>query len=173
MAEEQQDTAAGNGQGSQQAQMAVQHVFLKDCSFEAPGALGLDQAEGQPDMNLNLSQRVNQHSEDRYEVVLTVTVTAKQGDKTAFIVEVHYAGVFQISGFSEQQIPYVINVLCPNVLYPYARSQVAALISAGGFFSPPLQPINFEAIFAQRMSENQEGAAREAESATPDSPTQV
>jgi len=158
MADEQLNTA-NNGQDTQQGQMAVQHVFLKDCSFEAPGALGLDQSEGQPDMNLNLSQRVNQHDESRYEIVLTVTVTAKQGEKTAFIAEVHFGGVFQLSGFSEQQLPYVINVLCPNVLYPYARAQVSSLISAGGFFSPPLQPINFEAIFAKRISESQDGEA--------------
>lgn len=156
MAEEQLDAAATNGQDSQQPTMAVQHVFLKDCSFEAPGALGLDQSAGQPDMNMNLSQRVNQHGENRYEVVLTVTVTAKQGESTAFIAEVHYGGVFQLQGFSEQQLPYVINVHCPNVLYPYARNQIATLISAGGFFSPPLQPINFEAIFAQRVAEQQQ-----------------
>lgn len=154
MADEQLDTAAG-GQTQQQAQMAVQHIFLKDASFEAPGALGMENAEGQPDMNLNLSQRVNQLSDDRYEVVLTVTVTAKQGDKTAFIAEVHYSGVFQVSGFSEQQLPYVINVLCPNVLFPYARTQVGTMIAAGGFVAPPLQPINFEAIYAQRMQQAQ------------------
>ncbi|MDT8408634.1 MAG: protein-export chaperone SecB [Wenzhouxiangellaceae bacterium] len=169
MAEEQQDVA--NNTQSRQAQMAVQHVFLKDCSFEAPGALGLDQSEGQPDMNLNLSQRVNQLGEDRYEIVLTVTVTAKQGEKTAFIAEVHYGGIFQVSGFSEQQLPYVINVLCPNVLYPYARAQIGSLISAGGFFSPPLQPINFEAIFAQRMAETPQDGAGSADGAT-EPPTQ-
>jgi len=155
MAEEQLNTATGSDQ-QQQASMALQHVFLKDCSFEAPGALGLDQSEGQPDMNMNLSQRVNQHGDDRYEVVLTITVTARQGEKTAFIAEVHYGGVFLLQGFNEQQLPYVINVHCPNVLYPYARSQVANLIAAGGFFTPPLQPINFEAIFAQRMAEAQQ-----------------
>ena len=159
MAEEQLDAAATNGQDSQQATMAVQHVYLKDCSFEAPGALGLDQSQGQPDMNMNLSQRVNQLGENRYEVVLTVTVTAKQGESTAFIAEVHYGGVFQLQGFSQQQLPYVINVHCPNVLYPYARNQIATLIAAGGFFSPPLQPINFEAIFAQRVAEQQQQGA--------------
>ncbi|MBS3746192.1 MAG: protein-export chaperone SecB [Wenzhouxiangellaceae bacterium] len=170
MAEEQLDAAATNGQDSQQASMALQHVFLKDCSFEAPGALGLDQAQGQPDMNMNLSQRVNQHGDDRYEVVLTVTVTAKQGEATAFIAEVHYGGVFQLQGFSEQQLPYVINVHCPNVLYPYARAQISTLISAGGFFSPPLQPINFEAIFAQRVSEQQQQGADSAPDGAADGP---
>ncbi|MDT8437787.1 MAG: protein-export chaperone SecB [Wenzhouxiangellaceae bacterium] len=156
MADEQiPEATAANGQTEPQASMVLQHVFLKDCSFEAPGALGLDQNSGQPDMNMNLSQRVNQHGDDRYEVVLTVTLTAKQGEKTAFIAEVHYAGLFQLQGLNEQQLPYVINVHCPNVLFPYARTQIASLVAAGGFFSPPLQPINFEAIYAQRLQQNQ------------------
>lgn len=159
MADEQLDAAAGGEQQNQQAQMAVQHVFLKDCSFEAPGALGMDETKGQPDMNLNLSQRVNGLDDGRYEVILTVTVTAKQGEKTAFIAEAHYSGIFQFSGFSEQQMPYVINVLCPNVLFPYARTQIAGLIAAGGFVAPPLQPINFESIYAQRVADGQKNQA--------------
>ncbi|NKI35536.1 protein-export chaperone SecB [Wenzhouxiangella sp. XN79A] len=156
MAEQPSDAATG-AENQQQASMTVQHVFLKDASFEAPGALGLDGAEGQPDMNLNLSQRVNTLEDGRYEVILTVTVTAKQGDRTAFIAEVHYAGIFQLVGFSEQQLPYVINVLCPNLLFPYARTQVGQMIAAGGFVAPPLQPINFEQIYAQRMQQAQQG----------------
>lgn len=158
MAEQENEVAAGAAD-QQQASMAVQHVFLKDASFEAPGALGMDGAEGQPDMNLNLAQRVNNLDDNRYEVVLTLTVTAKQGDRTAFIAEVHYGGVFQLVGFSEQQLPYVINVLCPNVLFPYARTQVGQMIAAGGFVAPPLQPINFEQIYAQRVQQAQQGQA--------------
>jgi len=171
MAEEQLDAAA-NGQASQQPTMTLQHVFLKDCSFEAPGALGLDQSSGQPDMNMNLSQRVHQHGEGRYEVVLTVTVTAKQGENTAFIAEVHYGGVFLLQGFTDQQMPYVINVHCSNALYPYVRSQIAALVAAGGFVSPPLQPINFEAIFAQRVAEQQQSGEAAPEGAAGEPPAQ-
>jgi len=168
MAEDQIDSQdAGATTGQNQPSMTLQHVFLKDCSFEAPGALGLDGSEGQPDMNMNLSQRVNQLGENRYEIVLTVTVTARQGEKTAFIAEVHYGGVFLLQGFTEQQLPYVVNVHCPNVLYPYARAQISTLISAGGFFSPPLQPINFEAIFAQRMAEAQKNGAADGNSDQP------
>lgn len=160
MAEENLEAAGANGQGDQpQTQMAIHHLFLKDCSFEAPGALGGDSSQGQPDINLNLGQRVNPMDNERYEVVLTVTVTAKQGDKTAFIAEVHQAGVFLLQGFNEQQLAYVANVHCPNVLYPYARAQISALVTAGGFFMPALQPINFDAIFAQRVAQNQAGGA--------------
>ncbi len=147
--------AQANGQESRDAQMAVQHVFLKDASYEAPSPQELDSSAGQPDINLNLSQRTNQIEENRWEVILSVTVTAKQGEKTAFICEVQYGGIFQFGGFSEEQMPYVINVLCPNILFPYNRTQIANMVSAGGFFMPPIQPINFEAIFRQRLADAQ------------------
>ncbi len=158
MAEENQESTAGAQAGNKQspdAQMAVQHIFLKDCSFEAKSPQELDQSEGQPDVNLNLSQRTNQLDDSRVEVILTVTVTAKQGEKTAFLCEVQYGGIFQFSGFGEEQLPYVVNVLCPNVLYPYNRAQIANMVTAGGFYLPPMQTINFEAIFRQRLADAQ------------------
>lgn len=152
MAEENDQAAAGNG-NEQEAQMAVQHVYLKDASFEAPNVLELDQGGSEPEVNMSLSQRSENLGEGRNHITLSVTVTSKQGDKTAFLCEVQYAGFFQLSGFSEQQIPYVLNVLCPNVLFPYCRTQIGAMVSAGGFFMPPLQPVNFEAVFRQRLEE--------------------
>jgi preprotein translocase subunit SecB len=154
MAEDnQQAGAAGNGQ---EAQMTVQHVYLKDASFEVPNVLELEQGGAEPEVNLSLSQRSENLGDGRSHIVLSVTVTSKQGDKTAFLCEVQYGGFFQISGFSEQQIPYVLNVLCPNVLFPYCRSQIGTLVSAGGFFMPPLQPVNFEGVFRQRLEEAQQ-----------------
>ncbi|RFF30940.1 protein-export chaperone SecB [Wenzhouxiangella sediminis] len=160
--EENQQAAAGN---EQEAQMAVQHVYLKDASFEAPNVLELNQSGAEPEVNLSLSQRSENVGEGRNHVVLSVTVTSKQGDKTAFLCEVQYGGFFQLTGFSEQQIPYVLNVLCPNVLFPYCRSQIGSMVSAGGFFMPPLQPVNFEAVFRQRLEEaSQRQQAEGAES---------
>lgn len=147
--------AATGNQQSQEAQMAVEHVFLKDSSFEALSPQEIDSSEGQPDINLNLAQRFNQINESRWEVILTVTITAKHKEQTAFVCEVQYSGIFTVAGFTEQQMPYVINVICPNILFPYCRSQVASLVSAGGFYMPPMQAINFEAIFRQRMAEAQ------------------
>ncbi len=165
MAEESTNSAAGASSEQQGPSMAVQHVYLKDASFEAPSGLELGQAEGNPDMNMNLSQRTNQIDENRWEVILTVTLTAKQGEKTAFVCEVQYGGLFQFGGFSEEQLPYVINVLCPNTLYPYVRTQIASLVTAGGFYLAPMQPINFEAIFRQRMEQaQQQGEQPPAES---------
>lgn len=156
MADENQNAGAqGGNQETREAQMTVQHIYLKDASFEAPSPQELDQSSGQPDISLNLAQRTNQIEEGRWEVILTVTVTAKQGEKTAFLCEVQYGGLFQFGGFSEEQMPYVINVLCPNILFPYNRTQIANMVSAGGFYLPPIQPINFEGIFRQRMADAQ------------------
>lgn len=162
MAEENQQAAAGN---EQEAQMAVQHVYLKDASFEAPNVLELNQGGAEPDVNLSLSQRSENLGEGRNHVVLSVTVTSRQGETTAFLCEVQFGGFFQLSGFSEQQIPYVLNVLCPNVLFPYCRSQIGAMVSAGGFFMPPLQPVNFEAVFRQRLEEASQKQQAEGDSA--------
>jgi len=155
MAEENQGAAPE----TREAQMVVQHVYLKDCSYEAKSPQELEGVEGQPDMNLNLSQRTNKIDDNRYEVILTVTMTAKQGEMTAFLCEVQYGGMFQFAGFSDEQLPYVLNVLCPNVLFPYNRAQVSSMVSAGGYFMPPMQPINFEAIFRQRLAGESAGTA--------------
>lgn len=139
-------------------QMLMQHIYLKDASFEAKSPQELDQSGGQPDINLNLAQRTNQVGDDRLEVILTVTVTARQGENTAFVCEVQYGGIFQFANVSDDQMAYVVNVLCPSVLFPYNRTQISTLISAGGFYLPPLQPINFEAVFRQRLAESQQQA---------------
>ncbi|MFU8831320.1 MAG: protein-export chaperone SecB [Wenzhouxiangella sp.] len=163
MADDIQNSDAGAqpaGQETREAQMVVQHVYLKDASYEAASPQEIDSAAGQPDINLNLAQRTNKIDENRWDVILTVTVTAKHADKTAFLCEVQYGGIFQFTGFSEEQMPYAINVLCPNILFPYNRTQIAGMVSAGGYFMPPLQAINFEGVFRQRMAEAQ---AKQAE----------
>ncbi len=162
------DETAGNSAAQAGAtensgmQMVMQHIYLKDASFEAKSPQELDQSGGQPDINLNLAQRTAKVAEDRMEVILTVTVTAKQGESTAFVCEVQYGGIFQFANIAEEQMPYVINVLCPNVLFPYNRTQIGSMITAGGFYLPPLQPINFEAVFRQRLAESQQQAQPEA-----------
>ncbi len=173
MAEETPDNAAAGAQAgateNSGMQMVMQHIYLKDASFEAKSPQELDQSGGQPDINLNLAQRTAKVGDDRWEVILTVTVTARQGEATAFVCEVQYGGIFQFANVTEEQMPYVINVLCPNVLFPYNRSQIGTLITAGGFYLPPLQPINFEAVFRQRLAESQQ--QQQAEPAAEDKPS--
>ena len=154
---------AANGlahpQDQGQAQLSLQRIYVKDVSFEAPGAPQIFAQQGQPNVELNLSQRVAQVGTDAFEVVLSVTATCKVEDKTAYLAEVHQAGIFGLSGFDAQARDAVLSTYCPNVLFPYVRQVVSDLIQNGGF--PPffLQPINFDALYAEQLRRRAEGAA--------------
>ncbi len=150
-------TPTGNGAGENAVQLSLQKVYIKDASFEVPGAPQIFQEQGQPQVQLNLSQQVGTLAENVYEVVLTVTVTCKLAEKTAYLAEVQQAGVFGMSGFDVANRDAVLATYCPNVLYPYARQVVSDLIQNGGF--PPflLQPINFESLYAEQMRRRADG----------------
>ena len=139
------------------AQLSLQKVYIKDASFEAPGAPQVFQEEGQPQIQLNLQQQVATIGENVYEVILSVTVTCKLGEKTAYLAEVQQAGVFGMAGFDAQGRDAVLATYCPNVLFPYARQIISDLIQNGGF--PPflLQPINFEGLYAEQVRRQAEG----------------
>jgi len=162
MAEElNQDQAAQQGE-AQQAQFQIQKLYTKDVSFEIPNAPQIFQEAGQADVKMSLGQRVEDLADDVKEVVLTVTVTATVDEKTAYLAEVAQAGIFTMSGFNEQTAHAVLNTLCPNTLFPYARSAIASLVTDGGFPPLTLQPVNFEQLYAQRMQQlaaeqNQQG----------------
>jgi preprotein translocase subunit SecB len=149
---------ASNGAAPAGAQLSLQKVYIKDASFEVPGAPHIFQDQGQPQVQLNLAQQVGNLAENVYEVVLTVTVTCKLADKTAYLAEVQQAGVFGMQGFDDSNRDAVLATYCPNVLFPYARQIVSDLIQNGGF--PPflLQPINFDSLYAEQVRRRSEGA---------------
>lgn len=129
----------------------VEKIYVKDVSFEAPNSPAIFNEATQPELQLNLSQKVQQLAENAFEVVLGVTLTCKSGDKTAYAVEVQQAGVFGLVGLEPQAIDMLLGTQCPNILFPYVRALASDLIQAGGF--PPffLQPINFEALYAETL----------------------
>lgn len=129
----------------------VDKLYVRDVSFEVPGAPQVFNEEGQPQLQLNLNQRIQRVSEGVFEVQLGVTVTCTVGEKTAYLAEVQQAGLFSLSGFDEPSLDAMLGIHCPGVLYPYARQVIGDLITAGGF--PPflLQPINFEALYAEGL----------------------
>lgn len=135
------------------AQFQIQKLYAKDVSFELPNAPQVFQETGQADVKMSLAQRVEDLGENLHEVVLTVTVTASIDEKTAYLAEVAQAGIFLISGFNEQAAHAVMNTMCPNTLFPYARRSISELVSDGGFPPLTLQPVNFEQLYAQRMQE--------------------
>lgn len=156
MAEEQIQGATTEGQP--QAQFQLQKLYVKDVSFELPNAPEIFQQEGQIEIKLNLSQKVEDLAEGVHEVALTVTVTATAEEKTAYLAEVQQAGIFAITGLPEQGRHAALNTLCPHTLFPYARRLITDLVAEGGFPPLVLQPINFDQIYAQRMKEAQEQA---------------
>ena len=129
------------------AQLALQAVYLKDCSFEAPQGPRVTN-DWNPHIGLDLNTSVSVIEGDLREVLLTVTVSAKQGEQTAFLVEVKQAGAFLMQNLSNEDFRRAAGVICPGVLFPYVRSVVSSLVSQGGFPQLLLPPVNFEALFA-------------------------
>lgn len=142
-------------------QFAVQRIYVKDLSFESPGAPDIFRTNWEPKHDLNINTKVEALGDDLYEVVLAITVTTKIEDKTALIVEVQQAGIFAARGFAQQELGPLLGAYCPNQLFPYAREVVADLVTKGSFPQIVLQPINFDALYAQ----HQEQAAQQASGA--------
>lgn len=156
---EQGNDATKGGQDRQQ-QVTIHNIYLKDASFESPSAPGVFQQNAQPKIQVNVGVNTEQVGEDAYDVVLTITVTAKfEDDKTAFLTEVLQGGIFALRGFSDSELGAMLGIYCPNMLFPYARETVASLVSKGGFPQLVLQPMNFEAIYAQHLQRQQGGEA--------------
>jgi preprotein translocase subunit SecB len=135
--------AAGNPSG---AQLVLQAVYLKDCSFESPQGPRA-QSEWNPQISLDLNTSVEPLSGDLREVILTVTVSAKQGDRTMFLVEVKQAGAFLMQNLPAEDYKRAAGIVCPGILFPYARAVVSHMVSEGGFPQLLLPPVNFEALF--------------------------
>jgi len=133
------------------AQFTVEKIYIKDVSFEAPNTPQVFSEQGQPQLGMNLNQKVGRLDEAMYEVVLGVTLTCTLNDKTVYLAEVEQAGIFGLSGFDERTLDMMLGTYCPNVLFPYVRQSISDLITSGGF--PPfyMQPINFEALYAEGM----------------------
>ena len=146
-----------------QRQFLVQRIYTKDISFEAPNTPQLFQENWSPEINVGLGSEVNKVNEEMLELVLKVSVEAKHEDKTVFLVEIQQAGLFAIQGFNEQEADALMGVAAPNVLFPYAREVVSDLVTRGSFPQFVLQPVNFEAIYAQQR---QAKAAQTADSDT-------
>jgi preprotein translocase subunit SecB len=129
-------------------QLMLQAVYLKDCSYEAPNGPRVD-GNWNPQISLDLHTGVNALGSDLREVILTVTVSAKQGEATLFLVEVKQAGVFVMRGLNEGDVKRAVASVCPSVLFPYARAAVSQLVTQGGFPQFLLPPVNFDALYTR------------------------
>jgi preprotein translocase subunit SecB len=150
MANEQTPSAGDSTPPS--VQLVLQGVYLKDCSFEAPQGPRAN-GDWNPQISLDLNTNVAPLGGDMREVVLTITVSAKQGEQTLFLVEVKQAGAFLMQGLGTEDVKRAVGSICPGVLFPYARAVVSHLVSQGGFPQLLLPPVNFDALYASSQNE--------------------
>jgi len=137
-------------------EFALQLVYLKDCSFEAPNGPRFDPKEWNPQIALDLNTNSDVIGDDTREITLTVNVTAKFADKTAFIAEVKQSGAFTMRSLSDEDMRRAIACVAPAMLFPYARAVVSQLVSQGGFPQLLLPPVNFDALYARSLAEAQQ-----------------
>lgn len=134
----------------QNKQFYIQRVYTKDLSFESPNSPAVFLQEWKPDINVTLDNKAEAIGEGLYEVLLYVSVTAKQDEKTTFMVEVQQAGIFLAQGFEDGELDPLLYIAAPNILFPYARELVSDLVNRGSFPQFLMQPVNFEAIYLER-----------------------
>ena len=152
MADEQQASAA---QGEQAPQFSIQRIYLKDMSLELPNAPQIFLEASAPSVEIQLDITNEVLGEGVHETAVRVTVTAKMAEKVAFLVEATQAGIFTSQGIGGEQMEAVANILCPSIIYPYLRSNIADSVQRSGFPPVHLAEINFEALFQQRIAEQQ------------------
>jgi preprotein translocase subunit SecB len=137
-------------------QFALQKLYVKDVSFETPNSPSIFTQKWEPHVELNLASNAQTLQENVYEVTLTVTVTVKIEDKTAYLVEVSQSGVFTLAGFEEHEMGPMVGSYCPNILFPYVREAVSDLVIKGGFPPLLLAPVNFDALYMQHVQQMQQ-----------------
>lgn len=143
-------------QPQQPAQMlSIEKIYVKDCSIEVPGAPQVFFENLEPQIEVQLQTATAGVGDALFECVLTITVTAKAGERSLFLVEAAQSGIFQIRGFEQQELDVILGIGCPTSLFPYARETIANLVNRAGFPPINLAPISFEALYAQRLQQQQ------------------
>lgn len=137
----------------QQPVFAIEKIYVKDLSLEIPNAPSIFLERDTPEINLQLGTKSQGIDEELYEVLLTVTVTAKIKDKIMFLVEAQQAGIFRIRHIPDEEIDPVLGIGCPNILFPYMREVVSDIVTRAGFPPVILNPVNFEALYNQKRAE--------------------
>lgn len=161
MAEETDKNEGSAAASSEPAQIfKIQRVYLKDVSYESPQspAVFLGNTNWQPNVSLHLNTESAKLENDVFEVILTVTATVKLAEETAYLAEIKQAGLFLIKGFEAARLGPMLGSFCPNLLFPFAREEIASLVQKGGFPQLLLDPVNFDALYAQHVESAKQNA---------------
>jgi preprotein translocase subunit SecB len=156
-----EENVAGSDQ--EKARFVIQKIYTQDVSFEAPNTPEIFREEWRPKLDLQLGNEYQRVDDENHQVVLSVTVTAKVGDKTAFLVEVKQAGIFTLTGYSDEEMGPLLGSYCPATLFPFVREVVSDLVLKGGFPQLVLSPVNFDAMYMhQKEQAKQQAQAAQA-----------
>ncbi len=155
----QENQAAAGEEQNAQAGFAIEKLYVKDASIEVPNAPQIFTNREAPQINVELGNSATKLEDGVFEVSIKVTVTAKIEETTAFLVEVTQSGIFAIRGIPDENLEVVLAITCPNILFPYAREAVSDMVTRAGFMPVLLNPINFEALYAQQQAEANNGQA--------------
>lgn len=156
-----EENATATGGEQQKPRFVIQKIYTKDVSFESPNSPEVFREEWRPKLDLQLGNEYKRIDDENHEVVLTVMVTAKVDEKVAFLVEVKQAGIFTLTGYSNEEMGPLLGSYCPNTLFPFVREVVADLVTKGGFPQLVLAPVNFDAMYLH----NKENAKKKADAA--------
>jgi preprotein translocase subunit SecB len=137
----------------QAPRFVIQKIYTKDISFETPNTPEIFREEWKPQLDLQLGNEYARVDEENHEITLTVTVTAKVGDKVAFLAEVKQAGIFSLTGYSDQEMGPLVGSYCPNTLFPFAREVISDIVLKGGFPQLVLAPVNFDALYMNQIEQ--------------------
>jgi preprotein translocase subunit SecB len=159
MNEEKQNILGGDGDGKI---ASPQKIYLKDVSFESPHSPGIFTQGWKPNLEVEIDSHSSQIAEDTFDVVLKITATVTVERNTAFLTEVHQAGIFVLKGFDPDKLQRLQHVFCLTTLYPYASAALSDLVAKGGFPSLMLPPMNFAAIYDQRLQQQMQSKGSEA-----------
>jgi preprotein translocase subunit SecB len=152
---------ADENQAENEKRLSIAKIYIKDFSFESPQSPAVFKSkEWSPKTNLNLRSSHTDLEDNLHEVVLTITVDAQEGEQTVFLVELQQAGLFEVVGYSKEELGAIVGSFCPNMLFPYAREAIAGAIQKGGFPEFVLQPINFDALYLQAQQQQAAAAAQ-------------
>lgn len=152
---------AGSTPRSTGGEFSIKRIYCKDISFEAPSTPQVFQAEWKPDLDVRMDSESRKLGPGDYEVVLTVTITARVDGNVAFLAEVKHGATFRITGLTSSELGATLGAFCPSIIFPYTREVISDLAVRGGFPQLLLAPVNFEALYTKHLAEQKEEQSRE------------
>ena len=137
--------------GSPQPQFQIEKLYVKDLSLEVPNAPEVFMQVENPQLEVQVRSEAKQFAEGMFEVTVTVTVTARSGEKTLFLAEAAQAGIFAIRGVPPEDLDPLLGIGGPSILYPYVREAISDLVTRAGFPPVVLAPVSFEQVYMERQ----------------------